>query len=69
MVSGHKNKQIHINTYPEGLLFSWSPDLAPPDYYLWGAMNGAVYKDNPHTLLKLKEAIANFIRNIPPIEE
>jgi hypothetical protein len=42
-----------------------SPDLTPPDYYLWGAMKGAVYKDTPHTSLELKEAIANFIRNIP----
>jgi hypothetical protein len=31
-------------------------------------MKDAVYKDNPHTLLELKEATANFIRNIPPIE-
>jgi hypothetical protein len=44
-----------------------SPDLTPPDY-LWGAIKGAIYKDNPHTLLELKEAIAYFIKNIPPIE-
>jgi hypothetical protein len=44
-----------------------SPDFTPPDYYLWGAMKGAVYKDNPHTLLELREAIVNFTRNIPPI--
>jgi hypothetical protein len=31
-------------------------------------MKGAVHKANSHTLLELKEAIANFIRNIPPIE-
>jgi hypothetical protein len=45
-----------------------SPDLTPLDYYLWGAMKGAVYKDNPHTLLEPKEEIANLIRNIPPTE-
>jgi hypothetical protein len=44
------------------------PDLTRPDYYPWGAMKGAVYKDNPHILLELKEAISNFIRNIPPID-
>jgi hypothetical protein len=44
------------------------PILHPPDYYLRGAMKGAVYKDSPHTLLELKEAIANFIRNVPPIK-
>jgi hypothetical protein len=42
--------------------------LTPSDYYPWGAMKGAVYKYNPYAILELKEAIANFIRNIPPIE-
>jgi hypothetical protein len=41
-----------------------SPELTPPGYYLWAATKGSVYKGNPHTLLELKEAIANFIRNI-----
>jgi hypothetical protein len=36
--------------------------------FVGGAMKGAVYKDNPYTLLELKEAIANFARNIPQIE-
>jgi hypothetical protein len=31
-------------------------------------MKGEVYKDNPHTSLELKVSIANFIRNISPIE-
>jgi hypothetical protein len=45
-----------------------SPGLTPPDYYLCGAIKGTVYEDNLHTLLELKEAIAIFLRNIPPIE-
>jgi hypothetical protein len=44
-----------------------SPILTPPDYYLWEAMNDEVYKENPHTHLELKEAIANVIKNIPQI--
>jgi hypothetical protein len=44
------------------------PHLTPLDYYLWGATKGAVYKYSPHILPELKEAITNFIRNIPPIE-
>jgi hypothetical protein len=44
------------------------PDLTPPDFYLWGAMRSAVYKDNPHSLCDLKEAITYFIRNISHIE-
>jgi hypothetical protein len=43
-------------------------DLIPPDYYMWRKTNCAVYRDNPHTLLELKESIADFIWNIPPIE-
>jgi hypothetical protein len=42
----------------------WSHDLTSLIYQLWGAMKGAVYKDNSHTLLELKKAIVNFIRNI-----
>jgi hypothetical protein len=45
-----------------------SPDITSPDYYLWRAIKGAVYKDNPHTLLELKEANADLIRYIPPNE-
>jgi hypothetical protein len=44
------------------------PDLIPRDYYLWVNTNCAVYKNNPHSLLELKEGIADFIRNIPLIE-
>jgi hypothetical protein len=38
-----------------------SPVRTPTDYYLWGAMKGAVHKDNPYALLELEEAIANVI--------
>jgi hypothetical protein len=47
---------------------AWLPNHMPPGSYLWGAVKGAVCKDKPHTLLELKEAIANFIRNISPIQ-
>lgn len=52
----------------KGYWQSWSPNLTPPDYYVWGAMKGTVYKDSSHTLLVLKETIRNLIRNIPPVE-
>jgi hypothetical protein len=45
-----------------------SPDRTLSDYYLWGAMKGPVFKYSPQILLELKEAIANFIKNTPPIE-
>jgi hypothetical protein len=45
-----------------------SPNLTAPEYYLWGEMKASVYKDSLHNILELKEAIADFIRNIPLIE-
>jgi hypothetical protein len=41
-----------------------SPDLTPPDFYLWGAEKSAVYRDRPRTLNELKTAITAYIRNI-----
>jgi hypothetical protein len=43
-------------------------DLAPSDYYLWGAVKGAFYKDRPHSFRELKDAITDFVRNIRLIE-
>jgi hypothetical protein len=34
-----------------------SPDLTPPDFYLWGAAKSAVYCDRLHMLNELKTAI------------
>jgi hypothetical protein len=38
-----------------------SPDLSPPDYYLWGAAKVKVYEDNPHSIAELKAAITAHI--------
>jgi hypothetical protein len=38
-----------------------SPDLNPPDYYLWGAAKVKVYEDNPHSTEELKAAITAYI--------
>jgi hypothetical protein len=39
-----------------------SPDLNPPEFYLWDAAKSAVYRDR--TLNELKTAITAYIRNI-----
>ena len=39
---------------------SWpsrSPDLMPPDYFLWGYLKERVYINKPHTIQKLKDNI------------
>ena len=32
-----------------------SPDLTPPDFYLWGKLKGSMYGDNPRTTNELKQ--------------
>lgn len=43
-----------------------SPDLTTPDYYLWGALKGWVYKNNPHNLDELKTPSTQCIGQITP---
>ena len=43
----------------------YSPDLHPPDYFLWGYLKERVYQDNPDTIERLKENIRREIRRIP----
>lgn len=48
--------------------FDWpprSPDLTPPDFYLWGYLKSVVYKSKPQTLTQLKNNIRREIRRIP----
>jgi hypothetical protein len=41
-----------------------SPDLTPPDFYLWGTAKSAVYRDHPRKFKELKTAITVYIRKI-----
>jgi hypothetical protein len=41
-----------------------SPDLSPPDLYLWGLLKENVYKNNPHTLEELKQNVELYISNV-----
>jgi hypothetical protein len=43
-------RNISLNLWPPP-----SPDLSPPDYYLWGFLKENVYKNNRHILEELKE--------------
>lgn len=48
-----------------------SPDLSPPDFYVWGAAKACVYKDSPETIEELQAAIRNFINsvNLPTLQK
>jgi hypothetical protein len=41
----------------KGLWPPRSADLSLPDFFLWGYLKGNVYKNNPHTLVELKNNI------------
>ena len=41
-----------------------SPDLNPPDFYLWGFLKNHVYQNNPQTIAELKVAIIEQIHGI-----
>lgn len=41
-----------------------SPDLTPPDFFLWGMLKNKVYANNPRTIEDLKRNIENGIAEI-----
>ena len=41
-----------------------SPDLTPPDFYLWGAMKNKIYCSNPRIINELKETITDYIQKV-----
>jgi hypothetical protein len=52
-----------------GWLAGWlaplrSPDLTPPDYFLWGYLKGRFYQNKPRTLDALKANITEEIQAV-----
>ena len=43
-----------------------SPDLSPPDFYLWGYLKDRVYQEKPRTLSQLKTKIRKEVKAIKP---
>jgi hypothetical protein len=41
-----------------------SPDLTPPDYFLWGYLEGRVYQNKPRTIDALKANITEEIQAV-----
>jgi len=48
----------------KGLCPQRSPDLTPPDYFLWGYLKGRVHQNKPRTTDALK---ANITEEIPAV--
>jgi hypothetical protein len=43
-----------------------SPDLTPPDYFLWGHLKAQVYANKPRTIEALKANIREAIQEVTP---
>ena len=41
-----------------------SPDLTPPDFFLWGYLKARVYKNSPQTISELKDAVKAQVSQI-----
>ena len=48
----------------KGLWPPRSPDLTPPEYFLWGYLKGRVYQNKPRTIDALKANIAEKIQAV-----
>jgi len=48
----------------KGLRIPRSPDLTPPDYFLWGYLKGGVYQNKPRTIDALKANITEEIQAV-----
>ena len=52
----------------KGIGIEWpahSPDLTPPDFFLWGHLKSEVYKSGPKTIADLKKAVEQAVRRVP----
>jgi hypothetical protein len=50
----------------KGLWPPRSPDLTPPDYFLWGHLKAQVYANKPRTIEALKANISEAIQEVTP---
>ena len=50
----------------KGLWPPRSPDLTPPDYFLWRYLKGRIYQNEPRTIDALKANITKEIQAVTP---
>jgi hypothetical protein len=48
----------------QGLWPPRSPDLSPPDFFLWGHLKSVVYLKHPQTLADFQAHIKHYVANI-----
>jgi hypothetical protein len=67
--TAHMSMALLDNVFAERIISKtiWpprSPDLSPPDFFLWGAMKNSVHSNSPHTIDELKMVITEYVRNV-----
>lgn len=70
LLESHFGDRVIARNFPmffnKGLEWApYSPDLSPLDFFLWGFVKDSVYKDNPKSLIELKNKIIEIISSIP----
>lgn len=61
----HFKRRIISKDFPQ----EWSPnspDLSPPDFFLWGYLKDRVYQEKPRTLAHLQKKIRDEVKAIKP---
>lgn len=53
-----------ISRRTDNIWASHSPDLNPPDFFLWGYVKDRVYVNKPRTVEELKTAVSDAIKDI-----
>jgi hypothetical protein len=43
---------------------AWSPDLLPPDFFLWGHLKNRVFQAMPHSIWDFKNRIRQEIEKV-----
>ena len=61
---GSSKDDLNLNLKAEVEWPSHSPDLTPPDFFLWGYLKNRVYGTNPKSLQELQNNIRSEVRKI-----
>jgi len=62
----HLEMYFGYRVISQGLWPARSPDLTPPDFFLWGYLKDRVFENKPLTLMHLRENIVHELSKISP---
>ncbi|EFA11950.1 hypothetical protein TcasGA2_TC005110 [Tribolium castaneum] len=53
------HQELYGNDFENRIIFSRSPNLTAPDFFLWGTVKEMVYREAPTTIEDMRERIQN----------